>query len=199
MKKRIITIILVILLVFSLVSCQAENYYRTGMDFYISHGENCSQHGVTRFVYSPEFVERYEYIDANFHYFESKVFRTVLPVIWVNKHGGYELALLYIHYTDEVYEIAKADLLDNTKYLSESPIYSYNGYDFYRLTIYSDDNSNYILHAFDDQNKRVVLLGFYACGKLENGKRQPLGELPDESEWGEYLEKYYGEFYDFNA
>ena len=194
--KKVLCLVIALVLLFSFCSCTDKDIHHFGIDYYLESGENCSMYGVTRFVYSPEFVEQYEYIDAGFHYFESK---TAQSFVDINRNGGYELGILYIRYRDTVYEEAKATLIENSEYLNEAPAYSYNGYAFYRLNFDRTGASDYKMHAYNDKKGVIVLLGFFGLGKLKNGERQPLGELPDESELPEYLDKYFGEYYDFDA
>ena len=191
--KKIIFIITIFCSVVSFVSCYAnEDIYCSGMDCYIDGCQGISEYEVEHFLYSSDFITKYQYDSGNFHYFEAKELRGLAT------KGGHELAIMYLKYSPDVYLSAKNDLINNSDYLSSEPLYQYNGYNFYRLDFHSSKNYWYAMNAYNDEKQTLVFLGFYG-GFVENGKNGRVGELPPESAFSEYLNTHFGEFYDFNA
>ena len=95
----------------------------------------------------------------------------------------------------KVYNLAKKDIFRNTDFLSETPQYVYNDYEFYRLNFHAEFDSWYTMNAFNDAKNTIVMFGFFGDVKL-NGEK--IGELPVQSEWRDYLKTHFGEFYDFD-
>ena len=182
--KKIFVFCLIVSMLFS-VSCSRE-LYRTGdVDYYYEEGYRLSSYHTAReVVYSVEFVKKFEALDSTFHYY-------VEPSHGVAPFGEYDVVIISITYSAENYELAKQDLLNNTTYISEEPNYMHNGYDFYKVEWYHE--RKLFVHAFNDTQNIVVLMGMYISGTFDINLNVP------EDEWPEFLRTYYGEYYDFDA
>ena len=175
---RIIIILLIILLTFT--ACAFKS---SGIDDYLNNPNHSQVELTNFFLYSSNFVKKYNYLDADYQYYDTGIF------------GGdyYEVAILYLTYSPDIYAQAKKDIIDNTDFVSDAPEYSYNGYEFYRINIRvdSDDWKNwFVMNSFNDEKHTIIAMGF--SGEPSN-KFQV-----SQSEWPEFLKTYYGDFYDFS-
>lgn len=181
--------ILICYLVFSMLFLTGCGHiYRTGdADYYYEHGQYVSSFGTgSHFVYSPDFVKKFETTNASFHHYVPSG-SLLCPL------GEYDISILSMTYLSHNYELAKQDLFDNTEYVSEEPNYVYNDYDFYIIMSHIDDDSYKYVNAFSDTKNAIVLMGIWISTESNINL-----DIPEE-EWPEFLRTYYGEYYDFDA
>lgn len=103
-------------------------------------------------------------------------------------------------YEETVYIDAKQYMMDNIKQYNDK-FYEYNNYIFYENSnkITSDKGERYFPNKFsmacyNDFNNSLIFLSFYnSYPKLED---KYINDI--KSNWGDFIEKYYGEYYDFS-
>ena len=168
----------------SLPNIQWGVIQHSGVDEYVRSKGNHCQIGASGFLYTYKFVEKFDYLDGDYDYFATT---------WTTL-DGYELAIMHLTYTPDIYTLAKADIFENTTFVSDGPVYIYNGYDFYRLEWDMNTSNKFTMNAFNDEKNTIVMIGF--CGRsTETGL---IGTLPDQAGWSEYLKTYFGEYYNFD-
>ena len=159
-----------------------EPYYK-GVDVQ-EFSTSLSSFGTAHLV-SEDFLTKFEYGDNKFY--------------WDNNEGFFRLAdidktLMYLEYTDDVYEEAKNYILTEMD-LDLSQEKNYNGYIFHFNNDCLRTNFPYVylIAGYNDSKNKIVFLGIYA-----STKKHP--ELDyGETDFGKYLKMVYGEFYDFDA
>ena len=145
-----------------------------------------SECGTTYHLIPETFLTKFEYGDNKFYWDTNGSFFRFLPDI--------DKTLMYLEYTDDVYEKAKDYILTdmNLDFTQEK---SYNGYVFH----FNEDFGyiyfpySYLIAGYNDSKNRLVFLGLYA-----SAKKYPELEC-GETDFGKYLKMVYGEFYDFDA
>lgn len=126
------------------------------------------------------------YLDSDWRTFEVCDFNINIPAVDI---GVDERLLLYFRYEDEVYQRAKGYLMENLD-LSNTPIEEYNGYIFYDN--FTSDKYMYEFNRFvyNDNNNAIILLGLYYDYSNEF--------YADDYELGDFLNMFYGGWYDFS-
>ena len=135
----------------------------------------------------------YSYIDGDYHYHleEGLPFYDIL-----------EYAIVYFTYEENDYQNAKVYCQENLPTLGDTVAEEYNGYLFY--DIYGNRSKDDFYHgdnypkafkrvAFHEEKNVILFLGFYATDKRAQEAEQDL------QDWGNFLQKYFSEFYSFDA
>lgn len=138
------------------------------------------------------FLDTYKYVDGNYHYYDNCKFVNSL-----------ELVLMELSYDAEIYEKAKNYCLE-LMYLSKENVKEYKDYVFMENLSYPEDyeclengeNKNFphmfTMFAYNDTKHKLMFIGFNCSVELHE-------EVDDvATDWGEFLDKYYSEYYDFD-
>ena len=188
MKRFLLSLVLVITLSFfsgCAYGLPPGLSYREGVDVkYFDH--SLSSFGIADLV-SEDFLTSFEYGDNKFYCYIYE------PFLFIEV---FDKALMYLEYSDDVYEEAKNYILTEMD-LDLSQEKSYNGYIFHfntgRYNLVTNFPTGYLMAGYNDSKNRLVFLGIYA-----STKKHP--ELDyGETDFGKYLKMVYGEFYDFDA
>lgn len=184
MKSALLCVLLIISTTFARCPATRDFHANGDLDYYYEKGGGLSDFETSlHFVYSPEFVKKFECLDGEFDfYIKSGYFL-----------GEYEIAILSLIYSPELYLEAKQDLFNNTNYISEQPTYVYNGFEFYKKESKSFEDFVFYINAFHDGKNTIVILGFHTNPRANINANVP------EDEWPEFLRTYFGEYYDFDA
>ena len=198
--KKIIAIISFILIVSTLViftSCSPDayiDYHESDIDFFFSG--NVPEDAMSTTMVSPlnSILKEYGYINAQYDYFVKNA------EVWADEvfgPGDYNLSILSITYEPETYLSVKARFFETVEYVTESPELAYNGYDFYEYhyTDWSPERVwfRFIYHAFNDEKNTIVLLKYKECRRNSEVEQMRYDDFIG------FLDKYYGEYYDFHA
>lgn len=198
MKKYIRIISVVLAFALMLVLCSCDSRYEThGIDEY-THGDfksgnyGDSSTEIDEFgLEDTRFFSDYPYIDAGFDWVETAKFEFF---------DICETAILYLEYDEDVYKDAKQFCFENIGYLCDEPSEQYKDYLFYDFYHTDTDEENFRNNypevfkrvAFNDEENKIVFLGIYTSDKISE-------EIVDDvNDWGEFLKKYYGEYYSFD-
>ncbi len=128
---------------------------------------------------------------TSFEYGENKFYCSIYePFLFLDV---FDKALMYLEYSDDVYEEAKNYILTEMD-LDLSQEKSYNGYVFH----FNKDHRiifpyEYLMAGYNDSKNRLVFLGL--CAGIGKHPELECGE----TDFGKYLQIVYGEFYDFDA
>lgn len=182
MKRFIIALLLI-----SALFTSCNDYSNQGLD---NFSINDSSLELTTYLIPENFIEKFEYVDGNYYYDDS----SVIPF-----YAVCERVLIYIQYEEDVYISAKEFAITNL-YLSEEITEEYNQYVFYYSTNnesrnINDDNLPYtfVKFAYNDTKHTLIFMAFDVSVELYDEVDQYLND------WGAFLDKYYGEWYDFSA
>ena len=187
MKKFLLPLVLIITLSFS-SGCAYTGLppglsYREGVDVQYFN-PSLSSFEIAHLV-SEDFLTSFEYGENKFYcsIYEPFLFLDV-----------FDKALMYLEYSDDVYEEAKNYILTEMD-LDLSKERSYNGYIFHfnKDCRVDDFPYEYLMAGYNDSKNRLVFLGLYAAPE-----KHPELEC-GETDFGKYLQIVYGEFYDFDA
>jgi hypothetical protein len=138
-----------------------------------------------------DFIDKFEYIEADYHWFSTEKFIAI---------EARETVIMYFRYLDETYEEAKKYVLDNML-LSNDSTEIYGNYNF--LDNFGNGNLiedgigtfkfpyNFSRVAYNDNNNTLIFMAFAVSVELYDE-----AELASE-DWGAFLKKYYGEWYSF--
>ena len=199
MKRIASMVITFFLCVISLSSCYQDFYYDS-LGEYITRIE---QRGVgysqveidypDYFLPIKTFASDFEFVDGGFHYYEEDLSREIFE----GKREP-EIAILYLRYCEDIYENAKKYMLNNIPRYGEKT-YIYKDYIFY-------ENANFIsLHGrrfpkwftmacYNDEKHTLMFIGFYdGYPGLSSEEQNNI-----EENWGNFLETYYGKYYNFD-
>lgn len=204
MKKRITAVLIVITLCLTLCSCTEDNHGNVEIDF--PETESYEDHvysvdygvGYGGFI---DFVKEYPYSEGyQGHYLDSDLFwvpdwsfkvfdfTVTIPVVDL---GVDERLLLYFRYEDDVYQKAKAYLMEDLELSDDTlPMAEYNGYVFYDIFLSRDSIRDFNCFVYNDNNNTIILLGLYytyCTDKVYVGYEFP-----------EFLNAFYGGWYDFS-
>lgn len=187
MKKSKIIIIILLISLF-LNSC-ALHYTKQGLEEFSA---DASDYGLCRGLIPENFIEKFSYVKGDFFI----AFSEKAPFI-----ATCERVLLYLKYTDDVYLDAKKYAMENL-ILSENCVAVFENYIFYNnitpVNFEQDhlDGSrfprSFVRFAYNDENNTLLFIGFDVSMELYD----EVDSLAND--WGAFLEKYYGEFYDFS-
>lgn len=210
MKKITSLIVIVITLCLVLASCKQNTDNIEIDDMEIEFPETINfpvnyirgiEYGVTYSSHINEaFFEEYPCLDGYYGYYIDENLYLDRCTIQVNRLninipvidiGVDERLLLYFQYEDEVYQKAKAYLMNNLD-LSDAPVEEYNGYVFYDSFVTKKYSHSYLFNKFacNDSNNTIVLFGLHYNGHSKLNV--------DDYEWEEFLDKFYGGWYNFS-
>lgn len=134
----------------------------------------------------------YNYVDGNYHYSLEEDF----PV-----YNILERAIIYFEYAESDYQSAKTYCRENLSNLGEEITEEYNHYKFYDLHgkrekedyYHCDDYPQAFQRvAFNDEKYTIVFVGIYTTDKRADQTTE------DVKNWGNFLQKYFFEFYSFD-
>lgn len=205
MKKVICIILLLIFCTIALTGCvSTAEWEYTSLPEYIEHIKLGSHSGHSSWsldnpahlLPSVSFFDEYSYIEGGYYCREHSIF---------GHPSRPELSIIYLRYNDSVYLEAKENMLEKIAPYNNK-FYEYNNYIFYR-------NSNQIALEYDaeeyhkkfplgrstyacynDENHTLIFLGIYTSHSTLDQKY-----IEDiEGNWMDFIDQYYGEYYDFS-
>ena len=199
--KKLLYIFLLIISCFSMNGCY-QDLYIDSLDEYIFAIEN-SPNGISSlsldhpdyFLPSFTFLKDFEYIEGEYYLDEKDPLRELTA-----KEAIPDTCLLYLKYEETVYIDAKQYMMDNIKPYNDK-FYEYNNYIFYensnKITFDKGERyfpSKFSMACYNDFNNSLIFLSFYnSYPKLEDKYINDIN-----SNWGDFIEKYYGEYYYFS-
>ena len=199
--KKIFSIFGCVFLILSLLimaSCSPEayiDYHENDIDFYFN-GSVPDDAIATPMFPQDDILKEYDYISAEYEYFVKNA------EVWfgtIQGPGDYNLSVLSITYEPETYLSLKAYLKETLEYFTDTPELSFNGYDFYQYpnTGWAPYGVwfSFIYHAFNDEKNKMVFLKYIDHRR----KSDPEDEYLRKNDFVAFLDKYYGEYYDFHA
>ena len=164
-------------------------------DHYIQGHEYCNNYvndsvAMDDLLYDREFIDKYSYEEGNFHYYG----------------GTFTMckSLLYLEYDEETYMQAKENILSNTE--CSDFYFNYKGFKFYNNISWIKKHKLqdrfepgmlssdwFTMIAYSDTNYTIVSIGYSTASKKDiDGKN-----IKNDSDFAEFIERYYLEFYDF--
>ncbi|MBR1955504.1 MAG: hypothetical protein IKC58_00160 [Clostridia bacterium] len=143
----------------------------------------------SNFLPNISFFDEYNYIDGGYYWYVHFAFYNPAP----------EIAILHLKYDESTYYEAKQYMLDSME-LFEDKFYTYNDYTFYKNKKF-DEHINgatfpkeFTMACYNDANHTLVFLGFFAGNY--NLEEKYLDDI--EGNWMDFIDQYYGEYYDFS-
>ena len=186
--KRILCLLLIISCLFGLAGCSSIE--KNSLEEYAEKGGGYSSFELDQvdcLLPSSSFLGDYDYYDGDYYMYDHGFFE--------KKHS---VSFLYLKYDEEIYLDAKGEMLEKIKPYNDK-FYYYNNYVFY-------ENSNFIrfngarsfpewftMACFNDGNCTLMFIGFYYAYFPDE-----ISTTDIEENFGEFLEEYYGEHYDFS-
>ena len=184
-KMKMISILVISLLVtVFFTSCGEERVYIEGIEnFNIA----TSTTSLNRFLLpSDDFLEKFECEKANYYYNDYSKTSFIMDSI--------EQSIIICEYSEEYYSDAKEYCINNMT-LSEEIVFEHNGYSFAQRTDFTEvrDFPRYFtMFVYNDSNHTLIFMGFYATS--DHHSEIQLAQ----DDWGAFLDKYYGDYYDFD-
>lgn len=183
MKKLFCVIISVVVIVF-FVGCSSGVSFVDGVD--VRHFiPTLSSVGTTGCLIPKNLLEEFDYGENRFYWSSND---RLLP-------GDMDKTLLYVEYSDANYEEAKEYIMTEMN-LNIAEAKEYNGYIFYLNNDFEPREIfpfQYTMAGYNDEKNRLIFLGMVCAEK----------SYPDvqygETDFGLYLEIFFGEWYDFDA
>ena len=186
--RRFCLLIFFVLYVFSIVACAPVR--KDGLPNYDKH--TCTVGLTARLFPSDEFLERFQYTEGDYHYWDSDDW------IW-----GYAKTFAYLRYDPAVYQDAKQYCLEEFAFNSSNlHINTDNGYSFqevygsvaeYAIDPAVASNCNFPgcfnLFGFNDESNTLYFLGYYN-GDPNSGERNMAL-----TQFDEFINKVYGEYF----
>lgn len=147
---------------------------------------NLPEFGVNRGILPNEsFISEYPYKNADYHYREDHR-NTTLNIV--------EKSLVAFEYEHNDYLKAK-EYCVKTMSLTNAEALEYNGYTFLdNQSVLSDFPQHFNMVAYNDSKCELVFLGIYT-------DKYPSGGTDAEevkANWGEFVEEYFGDIYDWD-
>ncbi|MCH5179701.1 MAG: hypothetical protein J1F32_00600 [Erysipelotrichales bacterium] len=198
------------LVLFGLTSCGVDLYHDS-LENYInlikSNDIGYSEYELDTpecFLPSKAFITDFNYLDGGYRMFEKD---PVVSSFSSNKTPN--IVILWLTYENTTYQEAKL-FADSHLDLSSTNTFQYNNYYFaenmahpkhYGAGQYThlDENGNntffpiwFTMYCYNDIKNTLIFMGFYC--PLEDGEKEKVT-----SDWGYFLNTYYGEYYDFNS
>ena len=189
--KKITFLLICLIFIMLLIFCScAHNYEAHGFEDYKYVGDYNSPVEIDLFGIKP-LINNYSYIDADYYYSYTEDFAL---------YNILERGLYYFEYTEENYQAVRTYCEENFTYLGDEIIEEYNGYQFYDS--YGNRSKEEYYHcddyprafkrvAFNDAKKVIVFFGIYTSDKRTDEITK------DVEDWGNFLHKYFFEFYRF--
>lgn len=186
-SKTMAVILVLCSLVFS-TSC-GYNIYDEGIENFVNNDSNISI-CAGLMPGNHEFIDMFEYTDANYFFRDSSV---------APGYRHVERVLVYFEYDPAVYEVAKEYCQEN-KVLSESNTFEHNGYKFVEdvecketdAASLSDYPKSFRMFVYNDDNCTLLFMGFYCSIEVKDEVEKSI-----EEGWEVFLDEYFGEFYSF--
>lgn len=185
MKSKLAILFLDILatITFILTLSGCENYiYFRGLE---NFRYELSSDGTTETLIPKGFLTRYEYVQGDFFFYATAVLN----------RDPMDKTLLYVEYSDTNYKEAKEYIMTEMN-LNIAEAKEYNGYTFYLNNDFEPREIfpfQYTMAGYNDEKNRLIFLGMVCAEK----------SYPDvqygETDFGLYLEIFFGEWYDFDA
>ena len=195
--KKIISFILIICMSLGLTSCY-QDLERNSLEEYIAYinknNFGFSNVGIDKpaeFLPSISFLDEYEYLEGTYFWREDGS--------WAPKNILPDIALLTLKYDESIYEEAKQVMLEEIKPYGDK-FYQYNAYNFYinsnHHTIANDKEIRFpkyfTMACYNDENCTLIFVGFYA----QTVDEKYLEDI--EGNWKDFVDQYFGAYYDFS-
>lgn len=169
--------------------CGCSGEYVHGLEYCNNYLDD--SYGIVDLLPNREFLEKYTYIDGDFHYYG----------------GTFETskALLYLKFDEETYLEAKEDILSYAVCSDFS--FSYNGFVFYQNVFLDKDSADrenikleienwgnwFSMIAYSDEKNTIVSIGYNSSSKDDiHGEN-----IQNNDDFAKFIERYYLEFYNF--
>ena len=191
LAKKTIVVIYMVLLLLNLISCSSPLEIHS-LDEYIDEGgiSHYSLDSPEYFLPSKTFFDDFEYIDGDCYCYQKSLF---------SLEDKPAISFLYLQYESDIYVDAKEYMQENIK-SANGKIYEYNGYCFYINANFLADSGghefpeHFTAACYNDTKHILMFIGFYKSDPPLDEKY--LNNI-DET-FGEFIEQYYGEYYDFS-
>ncbi len=201
MKKMLLCLLLIVPLV--LTGCgkfeysSLEDYKRKIAGSGIGYSE-VEIDLVEWFLPSQTFLDDYAYTEGQYYYYQE----AILWSIFHEDESMPDRVILILNYDEETYREAKAVTLENIPVFRDT-YYHYNDYHFYvnqnfmdrfeADEVYRTELTWFTMVGYNDEAHMLFFLGFCSLGT----------EMPEEystdleNHFTEFIDRYYGEYYDF--
>ncbi len=204
MKKLILCLLVIIACCLGLVGCY-QDLEETSLEEYILH-INRNKFGYSNvgidhpdnFLPSLTFIEDYEYIEGGYYWREEDLTRDLFK----SKRQP-EIVVLYLKYDEGMYGEAKQFMLKNI--IPNDKTYIYNDYIFYENTNFNPQNGTdkvpqfFTMACYNDTKNVLVFIGMSSGKAFTSGSLLEDKYLTDlENHWTEFIDQYFGEYYDFS-
>lgn len=189
MRKKFILVVILSAVAVFVTGCSEGVKYSEGVDVQYFRPA-LSSIGTTAYLIPDNFLEEFEYTENKFYrYSNDRAF----------SFGDMDKNLMYLEYSDEVYEEAKDFVLTEMDLdLSDERIY--NGYTFYMNYAHEHNDGpkeifpyRYFMAGYNDAKNRIIFISMDCVQKAYPEAEQGL------TDFGWYLQTFFGEFYDFDA
>lgn len=176
---RFLVVLLSVSLLFT--SCAPTHIHREGLEEYCkSKGGYSENHIASERFLDWKFVEQYSYIDGDliYDYFGSLLTEEL------------DRSLAWISYKDDIYQNAKQDcFIEGLQAIN-------NGVELLGFTFYLKPDwhfpSEFTAFGYNDEENTLVFVGF-CCTRDDESEYVSLAE----TDFGAFLEHFYGEWYDW--
>lgn len=204
--KKIINIVLISMCIVLLSSCYQDLKKDSLGEYILQINQNKIGYSSVEidhpgyFLPSLTFVQDYNYIDGKYYWREDDPLRGLFTT-----NVNPEISFLCLKYEETTYYNAKEFML-NAIIPYDNKFYECNDYIFY-------ENSNFInlqpvptsrfpeyftMACYNDVNYTLIFIGFYS-GTLAGPSCLEEKYIDDiENNWGDFLNQYYGQCYNFN-
>ncbi len=196
MKKLILCFLLIVPLALTGCSfCDTIEYF--SLDEYkekiAGDGIGYSDYEVDLAVYilpSITFLDDYAYIDSTFYFYEHLSFW-----FFCRHEAENSKTLIVLQYEEEVYWEAKACVVENIGVYQDT-YYTYNNFQFYGNQKFKNFEIPhwFAMVGYNDTTQTICFLGFYdRYPKIEDKYYEDI-----DAHWTEFIDQYFGEYYDFS-
>ena len=203
--KKFTCLILIISCCLVLTSCYQDREENSLEDYIVYIERNkCgfSSGGIDSpqyFLPSISFLNDFAYTEGGYHWQEDDIFRGLLTT-----NVRPEIAILYLKYSEDVYNSAKQTMLEEIAPYNDK-FYEYGNYMFYENSneINSDGTRTFPKYKFtmacyNDEKCILIFIGMYS-GTLAGPSSLDKKYIVDiEGNWEDFIDQYYGEYYDFS-
>lgn len=178
-RKAVLALILIVIL--SLTSCGSMQ--KQGLDKFSHNDSNMS---LTLNLIPENFIDDFEYVNGDYYYDD----HAPIPFYKVT-----ERVFLFLKYEESIYNEAKSYAMEKLS-LSETATECYNEYIFFEnyseFQNLNDYPYTFIRFAYNDTKHTLIFLAFDVSAELHDEVDQY------SNDWGAFLDRYYGEWYDFS-
>ena len=198
--KKIISFILVIFMSLGLTSCYNDVQNDSIEDYIACINKNNNTGFSSKAIDTPEFflpsvsfLEDYEYLEGTYFRRKDDPWRGAFSA----DEAFPEIALLALKYDETIYEDAKQTMLETIKPYDDQ-FYQYNDYTFYVNSWPSFFPEHFTMACYNDENHTLIFIGLYS-GTLAGPSCLEDKYLEDiEGNWKDFIDQYYGAYYDFS-